>query len=75
MFQAMSTGLAALVALKAVKNLLSPPLTLTIDSHVHEDVFHTQTLFSTEVGTKRGLQSGRFSWQEPNESGHSLELS
>ena len=47
----MFTGLAALVALKACKNLMGPPLTLTIDSHVQEDVFHTPTLFAVEVST------------------------
>ena len=47
--QAMTTGLAALVGLKAAKNLLTPPLTLTIDSHQHEEVFDTTTLFGTEV--------------------------
>ena len=47
----MTTGLAALVGLKAAKNLLAPPLTLTIVSHQHEEVFDTTTLFGTEVNT------------------------
>ena len=47
----MTTGLAALVGLKAAKNLLAPPLSLTIDSHQHDEVFDTTTLFGTEVNS------------------------
>ncbi len=48
-FQACGTAVVLLMSMRCVRNLLDPPLGLTVDTHKPEDVYRTNTLQGTNV--------------------------